>query len=191
MTTARRLDGYTLDDWEAVDPVEGHRVELVGGQFRVSAAPSVPHQRIADRLQNLLDDAVADDGMEAVTAVGVRVAPGIGYIPDVVVCTELVDTTTVDVGLVALVVEVVSPSTAKADRLEKPSAFAAAGVPAYWRVETGREGGPVVYCYRLDRGTYVETATLTPGTTATVDVAGTASITLDPASLIGPRRRRS
>jgi Uma2 family endonuclease len=190
MTTARRLDNYTLDDWENLDPVDGHRVELVHGRFTVNAAPAVPHQRVADRLRTLLDGAVADSGMEAVTAIGVRVAPGVGYIPDVVVCTELVDTTTVDVELVALAVEVVSPSTARRDRLEKPAAFAAAGVPAYWRVEIGREDGPVVYCYRLDQGTYLETTTLQAGTAGTVDVAGAVTVTFDPADLLGSRRPR-
>ncbi|GAA3460671.1 Uma2 family endonuclease [Saccharothrix longispora] len=191
MTSARRLDGYTLEDWERLEPAEGHRVELVDGRFVVSAAPAVAHQRVADRLCRLLDDAVADGGMEAVTAVGVRVAPGLGYIPDVVVCTELVETTAVEVALVALAVEVVSPSTARRDRLEKPAAFAAAGVPAFWRVEVGREGGPVIYCYRLDQGVYVETVTLQGGATGTVDVPGGGTVTFDPADLIGSRRPRS
>jgi len=191
MTTARRLDGYTLADWEDLDPMEGHRVELVDGHLVVSAAPAVRHQRIADRLQTLLDDAVADEGMEAVTAVGVRVREGLGYIPDVVVCTERVETTSVDVDLVALVVEVVSPSTKKVDRLEKPAALAAAGVPAYWRVETGvGDAGPTIYCYRLDGRTYLESAVLQAGTAGTVQVTGTVSVTIDPADLSGPRRRR-
>lgn len=191
MTSARRLDGYTVDDWERLEPTEGHRVELVDGRFVVSAAPAVKHRRVADRLCRLLDDAVLDGGMEAVTAVGVRVAPGLGYIPDVVVCTELVESTTVEVELVALAVEVVSPSTARRDRLEKPAALAAAGVPAFWRVEIGHEGGPVIYCYELDRGVYVEAVTLRAGTPGPVGVPGGAVITLDPADLIGSRRPKS
>ena len=39
----------------------------------------------------------------------------------------------------ALVVEVVSPSSRKTDRFFKPIEYAAAGVPAYWRVETEPE----------------------------------------------------
>ncbi|ONI92229.1 hypothetical protein ALI22I_05460 [Saccharothrix sp. ALI-22-I] len=179
-----------MEDWESVDPEPGHRIELHDGRFVVSAAPALGHQRVADRLCRLLDDAVVDSGMEAVTAVGVRVAPRVGYIPDVVVCTELLpaDTTTVDVAVVALVVEVVSPSTARADRLTKPEAFAAAGVPRFWRVELG-EGGPVVYCYRLDQGVYVEHVTLKPGQAGTVDLGGGVAVTFDPAGLLGTRRR--
>uniref|UniRef100_UPI003F491A33 Uma2 family endonuclease n=1 Tax=Saccharothrix espanaensis TaxID=103731 RepID=UPI003F491A33 len=189
MTSARRLDGYTVEDWESVDPEPGHRIELHDGRIVVSAAPALGHQRVADRLCRLLDDIVTASGMEAVTAVGVRVAPRVGYIPDVVVVTELLpaDTTVVDVGLVALVVEVVSPSTTRTDRLTKPSAYAAAGVPEYWRVEIGDE--PVIYCYRLDQGAYVETATLTSGDHHLVDVPGGGVATFDPADLIGRRKR--
>ncbi len=192
MTSANRLAGYTLADWESLDPLEGHRVELVDGHLVVNAAPAVRHQRVADRLRTLLDDAVADDGMEAVTAVGLRVREGLGYISDIVVSTERVETTTVDVDLVALVVEVVSPSTKKTDRLEKPAALAAAGVPAYWRVEldNATNAGPTIYCYRLDGRTYLESAVLHPGTTDTVQVTGTVSITFDPADLHRARPRR-
>ena len=191
MTSAHRLDGYTVEDWESVDPEPGHRIELHDGRFVVSAAPALGHQRIADRLCRLLDDVVADSGMEAVSAVGVRVAARVGYIPDVVVCTELLpdDTTTVDVGVVALAVEVVSPSTTRTDRLTKPAAFAAAGVPAFWRVEIGRDDRATIYCYQLDRAAYVETATLQAGTVGRVDVPGGGELMFDPADLTGPRKR--
>ncbi|MBP2335211.1 Uma2 family endonuclease [Saccharothrix coeruleofusca] len=185
MTTARRLDGYTLDDWESLEPVEGHRVELVDGRFVVNAAPSAKHQRVADRLCRLLDDAVAPEGMEALTATGVRVRvrEGLAYISDVVVSTERVETTTVGVDTVALVAEVVSPSTKKTDRLEKPAAFASAGVPAYWRVELDEADGPTVYCYQLHDGVYSEVAVLNPGEAGQVAVTGAVSVTFDPKDL--------
>lgn len=188
MTTARRLDGYTLDDWESLDPQEGRRIELVDGRFVVTPAPAVKHQRVGDRLARILDDAVASEGMEALTAIGVRVNKHFGYIPDVVVTTECVETASVDVENVALVVEVVSPSTKKSDRLEKPAALAAAGVSAYWRVEIDSADGPIVYCYRLNGGVYSEVVTLTPGNQQPVLVAGTVSVTFDPEDLHRPRR---
>lgn len=183
MTAARRLDGYTLDDWESLDPEPGHRIELHQGRLVVSAAPAAKHQRAGDRLQRILDDAVAPDGMEAVTAVGVRVSEGIGYISDVVVTTEFIETVSAEVASVALVVEIVSPSTKKSDRLEKPAALAAAGVPAYWRVELDQADGPTIYCYRLVDGTYSEVTTLSAGAVGTVAVTGTVSVTFDPADL--------
>jgi Uma2 family endonuclease len=188
VTTARRLDGYTLDDWESLDPQEGRRIELVDGRFVVTPAPAVKHQRAGDRLVRILDDAVAGEGMEALTAVGVRVNEHFGYIPDVVVATERIEAVSVDVEDVALVVEIVSPSTKKSDRLEKPAALAAAGVPAYWRVELDGADDPTIYCYRLDGGTYTEVVTLTSGSAGSVVVTGTISVTLDPADLTGKRR---
>ena len=77
--------------------------------------------------------------------------------------TERVETASVDVANVALVVEIVSPSTKKSDRLEKPAALAAAGVPAYWRVEIDGADGPLVYCHRLNGDVYANVVTLTPG----------------------------
>jgi Uma2 family endonuclease len=188
VTTARRLDGYTLDDWESLDPQEGRRIELVDGRFVVTPAPAFKHQRVGDRLARILDDAVFAEGMEAVTAVGVRVNEHFGYIPDVVVVTERVESVSVDVANVALMVEIVSPSTKKSDRLEKPAVLAAAGVPAYWRVELDGANDPTIYCYRLDNGTYAEVATLISGSTGSAAVTGTISVTFDPADLHRPRR---
>jgi Uma2 family endonuclease len=50
-----------------------------------------------------------------------------------------------------LVVEVVSPSTRRRDRIEKPAGYADAGVPHYWRIEQN----PVhMYAYDLIDGRY-------------------------------------
>jgi Uma2 family endonuclease len=115
MTTANRLASHTLTDWESLDPLQGHRVELVDGHLVVHTASAIRHQRVANRTRALLDDAIADGGMKAV---GPRVRESLSYFPDIVVSTECVETTIVDVDLVAVVVEVVSPSTKKTDRLE-------------------------------------------------------------------------
>lgn len=177
--SAQRLDSYTLADWESLEPLQGHRIELVHGRLVVNAAPAPRHQRVADRLCRLLDDAVVDVGLEALTAVGVRVGQ-LGYIPDVVVCAPPDDDrTTVNATEVALVVEVVSPSTAKTDRLEKPSAYAAAGIPVYWRVELAPGAAPVVFCYELDGGVYTHTATADSTEVVPVAITEVAAVKLD------------
>lgn len=81
-----------------------------------------------------------------------------------------------------------SPSTKKNDRLEKPAAFAAAGVEGYWRVEMVGGDGPTIYCYRLDNGAYSQVATLASGTVGTVAITSTVSVTFDPADLTRGRR---
>ncbi|WP_433266847.1 Uma2 family endonuclease [Actinosynnema sp. CS-041913] len=184
--TPHRYDGYTLADWEALDPREGRRVELVNGRFRVDAAPAVPHQRVAGRLCRLLDAAVEPIGLEAIGAIGVRVGQ-LGYIPDVVVCDPQ-DATSISSDAVHLVVEVLSPPTASIDRLEKPAAYAAVGVPAYWLVETPKGSVPVIRCSTLNRNVYTEVAVARPGEPVEVGVVGGVSVKLDVDSLFAPRR---
>ncbi|MBM7812207.1 Uma2 family endonuclease [Saccharothrix algeriensis] len=185
-STAHRYEGYTLDDWEALEPREGRRIELVNGRFRVSAAPATPHQRVADRLCRFLDAAVEPLGLEAISAIGVRVGR-MGYIPDLVVC-EPQDATSISSDTVRLVVEVLSPSTATIDRLEKAAAYAAVGVPAYWLVELPREGLPVIRCNALDRNAYTEIAVAAPGGPVDVEVVAGVPVKLDVDVLFAPRR---
>lgn len=48
--------------------------------------------------------------------------------------------------------------------------------------------GPVIYCHRLNGDVYSDVVTLTPGDQEPVLVAGTTSVTFDPADLHEPRR---
>ncbi|MEU8251705.1 Uma2 family endonuclease [Nonomuraea sp. NPDC048916] len=54
---------------------------------------------------------------------------------------------------VTLVVEVVSPESRTRDRERKPTLYAEAGIPHFWRVENV-SGRPVVYVYELDAVTH-------------------------------------
>ena len=192
MTSAhkRRLCDYTLDDWDRLEPVEGHRVELVDGLFRVNAASAPRHQRIADRIGRLLAPEVEPHGWDVMTAVGVRVRPGVGYIPDVVVCEPADDdAVSVTASTVALVVEVESPSTRKTDRFEKPTAYATAGIAAYWRIEVVKHRPPVMFCYELDNGVYTETAVIETGKPREIKLPVGGSIVVDVDQLAALPRR--
>jgi len=186
-STARRLEGYTLADWESLEPHEGRRIELVNGRFRVNAAPAVPHQRISDRLQTLLDGVVVSEGLEAYSAIGVRVGQS-GYIPDLAVCVPT-DEASVSSDDVKMVVEVLSPSTANIDRLEKPAAYAAAGIPVYWIVEVPKTGRPVVRCYVLSGDTYAESGVAASGNPAELAVTREVVVKVDVDTLFAPRRQ--
>ena len=59
-----------------------------------------------------------------------------------------------DAADVALVAEIVSPSTRSQDRLLKPALYAAAGIPCYLRIEQQPE--LVVHVVALEAGEYVE-----------------------------------
>jgi Uma2 family endonuclease len=180
----------TLDDWDRLEPVEGHRVELVDGLFRVNAAPTPRHQRIGDRIGRLLAPQVESLGCDVVTAIGVRVRPGVGYIPDLVIYEPVDDdAASVTANTVVLVVEVESPSTRKIDRFEKPTAYAAAGIAAYWRVEVVKHRPPVMFCYELDNGVYAETAVIETGEPREVKLPVGGSILLDVDQLAALPRR--
>ena len=99
-------------------------------------------------------------------------------IPDVVVVRHATGrrSTPLPVSDVLLVVEVVSPSTRRKDRQIKPAEYAAAGVPAYWRVEMTNFSGlgsdrlPVLFVYALDGDEYRLTHRVAAGTSAKLDV---------------------
>ncbi|MBO0831596.1 MAG: Uma2 family endonuclease [Actinobacteria bacterium] len=74
--------------------------------------------------------------------------------PDVVVYrAAAIDNTPMRPEHVALVVEVVSPGSETTDRIAKPSQYAEAGIPFYWRVEQLASSAPVTYTYVLDPAT--------------------------------------
>jgi len=106
----------------------------------------------------------------------------------VVVCTAA-DGATTSADTVELVVEVLSPSTATVDRLEKPAAYAAAGIPAYWLVELPKQGLPVVRCHVLNGGVYAEFAVVSSGNPVEIVITGDISVKLDVDTLFAPRSR--
>jgi hypothetical protein len=164
-------------------------VELVDGHLVVNAAPAFRHQRIADRLQTLLDNAVADEGMEAAplsacgSARAWATSPTSWCAPSGWRRPRSRSTWSRSSWRWSALDE-------EDDRLEKPAALAAAGVPAYWWVELGaNDAGPTIYCYRLDGRSFVEAAVLQAGATGTAQVTGTVSVTFDPADLHRARPR--
>jgi Uma2 family endonuclease len=181
MTSPRRAVAFTLEDWETLEPVEGHRVELVDGQLRVNAAPTPWHQIICDELRALLAPVAKPRGWRAVSGIGVRLGRDLGYIPDLVICEPIPHgTKSVPASAVVLAVEVVSPSSRKIDRFEKLSAYAKAGIQAYWRAEIVKDHLVSVHCYRLhDRGVYVEHDVVEHGAPQTVTLPIDTSVTID------------
>ncbi|MEW9548936.1 Uma2 family endonuclease [Nonomuraea sp. NPDC050783] len=172
---------FTVDDLLKF-PDDGNRYELFNGSLVVSPAPSLPHQDTIFLLQMILHQAAPHD-YKVFTTVNVRPSEKDLYIPDLVVVPRAV-ARSVRLMLapsdVALVVEVVSPSTKTHDRGTKAAAYAAAGIPLYWRVEPGE--GPTLYVYELDGDTYRGPVAHKPGTTVTLSAPY--PVTLDPADLV-------
>jgi len=148
---------YTYEDLLEFPEGDGNRYEIIDGELFVTPAPNLRHQRV---LLNLVTTLVAHVRKHAlgevfVAPVDVRFADGYVIEPDVL----FVSTAHADrmkekwvEGAPDLVVEVLSPSTAKTDRTKKRDAFAKHGVPFYWLVDGDER---IVEELRLDGSAYV------------------------------------
>ncbi|HLL69604.1 MAG TPA: Uma2 family endonuclease [Micromonosporaceae bacterium] len=154
----QRLAGYTLDDILAV-PDDAPRVELVDGVMGVVPSPTFGHQSIGFLLCGWLR-AHCPPQLTASIALGVAVDANNSCEPDVLLhrADTALDRHFLLPSDVTIVVEIVSPSTRRRDRMEKPAVYADAGIPYFWRIEQN----PVrVHAYQLADGTYREQATST------------------------------
>lgn len=132
-----RPQGLTAEDYESLPEEVCRRIEIVDGAVVVSPVPLRPHQRVARRLANALEDAV-NDGHAVDTDVDLRLrdVPLLNRRPDIVVYDASVPGHAVlRPEHCLLVVEVMSPGSVTTDQTDKPAEYAAAGIKNFWRVE--------------------------------------------------------
>ncbi|MDA0637436.1 Uma2 family endonuclease [Nonomuraea sp. MCN248] len=172
---------FTVDDLLKF-PDDGNRYELFNGSLLVSPAPTSQHQLAITFMMEILLKALPGD-LIPLTTINLKVSDKDFLIPDLVVVPRERARTA---GLmftpsdVALAVEIVSPSTKLRDRAFKTEAYAAVGIPSYWRVELGE--GPVLYVYDLvDGDVYGPPAVHKAGTVA--ELAEPFPVSFDPAEL--------
>ncbi|MFI7110771.1 Uma2 family endonuclease [Nonomuraea sp. NPDC050227] len=172
---------FTVDDLLRF-PDDGNRYELFNGSLVVSPAPTPPHQDAIFLLQTILHRALPAQ-LKVYSTVNVRASERDLFIPDLAVVTrdkarnvKLV----FEAADVLLAVEVVSPSTKTHDRGNKAAAYAAAGIPAYWRIEL--DEGPSLYVYELDGGSYREPVAHKAGTM--VSLSSPCPVSFDPEELV-------
>jgi Uma2 family endonuclease len=116
----------------------GERWELVDGEVLVTPSPHWIHQRIIARLTILLDAYVRPRGLGEVfpSPLDVKLQPGLVLQPDVLVVPagELRHRSDI-VRQLLLAVEIVSPSSARHDRVRKRPHYQRNRVPEYWIVD--------------------------------------------------------
>ncbi|MFF5079677.1 Uma2 family endonuclease [Actinoplanes sp. NPDC000266] len=147
----QRNRAYTIEDVLKMR-VGAPRVELLAGALSVVPTPSGAHQKISGLLWMWMLRH-APTTFEPLLAVGILVGVRETLEPDVLLLHKPVDLEHhfFDADQVSVAVEIVSPSTKRRDRLEKPAQYAKVGVPHYWRIEQD----PVhVYAYDLVGGCY-------------------------------------
>ena len=133
--------------WEEVErmPEDGNRYEFIAGRVYVTAAPRTRHQRVSWRLNFALAQILVDAGHGEVFYAPCLVAfPGRDdrVQPDLLFVAEARRAIIGEMGLADapdLVVEILSPSTARRDRGIKLDLYARAGVREYWIVDTERD----------------------------------------------------
>jgi Uma2 family endonuclease len=129
---------HTADMVRAL-PDDGKRYETVHGELLVTPAPRLLHQRIVRRLVVALDRYVSQHSVGEVFASPADISwgPDVLVQPDVFVVDSR-EARTLDwdhVKHLLLAVEVLSPSSLRADRFTKRRLYQEVGVPKYWVVD--------------------------------------------------------
>ena len=129
---------WTVDMVHAL-PDDGNRYEVIDGELLVTPAPTLPHQRASAKLYLLLASYAESVGLEllyapfAVTfSVRREVQPDLAAWP---IPYHQSTPSFVELGSLALAVEILSPSTARTDRHKKRHLYQSQGVAEYWIVD--------------------------------------------------------
>jgi Uma2 family endonuclease len=129
---------YTAEMVRAL-PDDGSRYETVHGELLVTPAPRLVHQRVLGRLYRALAEYVERCalGEAFMSPADVSWGPDILVQPDlfVVPAEEARHDRWEAVQRLPLVVEILSPSSVRADRFTKRRLYQEVGVPLYWVVD--------------------------------------------------------
>ncbi|SFH14952.1 Endonuclease, Uma2 family (restriction endonuclease fold) [Desulfotomaculum arcticum] len=157
---------YTYDDYLKID--DDNRYELIGGELILVPAPKTIHQRIIRRLIKYLGDFVDGNNMGEVllAPTDVLLSEKEKPQPDIFFISKerlnIIKEQHI-AGAPDLVIEILSPSTASRDRVEKSKMYYTHGVKEYWlvdpEIETAEILTPGEKYWQID-GTYNNKATL-------------------------------
>ena len=130
---------WTVEDVHSL-PDDGKRYEVIDGELFVTPAPRWSHQRAVMSLSHLLFSYLERErvGIVLIAPADVDFSRTRLVQPDVFVVPLIhgrPPARFTDVGRLLLAAEVLSPSTARADRVSKRKLFRDEGVPEYWIVD--------------------------------------------------------
>lgn len=129
---------YTADMVRAL-PDDGKRYETVHGELLVTPAPRAWHQEVLQRLNRQLGDFLAESavGHLFLSPADISWSHDTLVQPDLFV-VDLEEARTMDwteMQTLLLVIEVLSPTTARYDRFTKRRLYQEVHIPAYWIVD--------------------------------------------------------
>lgn len=124
-------------------PDDGNRYEVVHGELLVTPAPRFDHQLLVSRLAVAIAKYLEEEpvGIMLTSPADISWGRDVLVQPDVFVVPhdEAKSRDWSRIRNLLLVVEVLSPSTARADRFTKRRRYQEAGVPLYWLVDGDEE----------------------------------------------------
>jgi Uma2 family endonuclease len=129
--------GWTVDDYYQL-PEDGHQYEIIRGQLELQPSPTTTHQRMSQRLERTLMDSCENDYIIMHAPVDVILSKNEIRQPDILMIhrsREAIIEVHAVVGPPDLVIEILSPNSAKRDRTVKKESYAEFGVPEYWIVD--------------------------------------------------------
>jgi len=133
----------TYEDYCAL-PSDGRRYEVLEGVLRVTPSPSTKHQRVSRRLELILALHVEENNLGEVfyAPIDVVLSPHTVVQPDLIFVSRERSHLITDKNIAGppdLVIEILSPASAEADRLLKAQLYARHGVDYYWLVDPEAE----------------------------------------------------
>lgn len=171
-------DTWNSDDVRALDVSDWWRYEIVDGALVVSPSAAADHEVAGEELRAAIRAAL-DPELIVIGPMGLDLGTSY-FVPDLLVTSRagLRARAMLAPADVLLVVEIVSPGSVSMDRVLKPAKYAAAGIRAYWRVETDPAA---LTAYVLPRGAdvYTEVGTWGAGESAVVSEPFLVSIEID------------
>jgi Uma2 family endonuclease len=164
---------WTYDELRALNDgrSDERRVELYDGEIEEMTSPTVLHQKLIRLLLRILEPWIDAHGGEVyLSPVDLYLSATRFVVPDLMfVSPARLQTERIEredgaclVGPPDLVVEVLSPSTARNDRVRKFNEYAAFGVLCYWIIDPEEQ---TLLAYSLQENHYLVEAALTTGDT--------------------------
>ncbi len=133
----------TYEDYAAY-PEDGQRHEIIDGEHFVNPAPTTNHQRFSRRIHFQLFDQIdeLERGEVFNAPYDVQFSDHDIVQPDLIIVMNerrQIITPTRIIGVPHLIVEILSPSNSRHDRVTKMELYERVGLPEYWIVEPDKQ----------------------------------------------------
>jgi Uma2 family endonuclease len=153
VATGKRM---TYEDYLKID--DNNRYEILNGELHMVPAPSIDHQGVSRNLEFLIWDFVKGEGLGKVFYAPVDVVFDDDEVfqPDIVFIKnerqDIISKNAIQ-GVPDLIVEIISPSSAFYDTVEKKEIYRKYGVKEYWLIFPEER---VIEVLTLEKGEYLE-----------------------------------